>query len=63
MKLIDTDALLQAAKLNGFAGESAVKFLMLLLRFRKINKIYQENIHKSGIDFIDSMIEQLDIRY
>lgn len=63
MKLIDTDALLQAAKLNGFAGESAVKFLMLLLRFRRINKIYQENIHKSGIDFIDSMIEQLDIRY
>lgn len=63
MKLIDTDALLQAAKMNGFAGESAVKFLMLLLRFRRINKIYQENAHRSGIDFIDSMMEQLGIRF
>ncbi|MFC2115281.1 GNAT family N-acyltransferase [Bacteroidota bacterium] len=63
MKLIDTAALLQAAKLNGFAGESAAKFLMLLLRFKRINKIYDENSHRSGIEFIDSMIEQLGIRY
>jgi len=63
MKLIDTDSLLQAAKMNGFAGESAVKFLMLLLRFRRVNKIYQENVHRSGIDFIDSLIEHLGIRY
>ncbi len=63
MKLIDTDALLQAARMNGFAGESAVKFLMLLLRFRRLNNIYHENAHKSGIDFIDSMIEHLGIRY
>ncbi len=63
MKLIDTDELLQAAKLNGFAGESAAKFLMLLLRFRRMNKIYSENSHKSGIAFIDAMIEQLGIRY
>lgn len=49
--------------MNGFAGESAVKFLMLLMRFRKINRIYQENSHRSGIDFVDSMIEQLGIRY
>ena len=63
MKLIDTDELLRAAKLNGFAGESAAKFLMLLLRFRRMNKIYAENSHKSGIAFIDSMMEQLEIRY
>ena len=63
MKLIDTDELLRAAKLNGFAGESAAKFLMLLFRFRRMNKIYAENSHKSGIDFIDAMTEQLEIRY
>ncbi len=63
MKLIDTDALLRAAKLNGFAGESAAKFLMLLIRLRRINRIYEENAHHSGIDFIDSMNEQLGIRY
>jgi putative hemolysin len=63
MKLIDTDELLQAAKVKGIAGESAAKFLMLLLRFRRINKIYAENSMKSGMDFIDSMNEQLGIRY
>ena len=63
MKLIDTDELLKAARLNGFAGESAAKFLMLLLRFRRMNKIYSENSHRSGIDFIDAMIDQLEIRY
>lgn len=63
MKLIDTDALLEAARMNGFAGESAVRFMMLLGRFRKINKIYEENIHFSGIEFIDSIMQQLGIRY
>ena len=63
MKLIDTDELLQAARVKGIAGESAAKFLMLLLRFRRINKIYHENSSKSGMDFIDSMNEELGIRY
>jgi len=63
MKLIDTDELLQAARVKGIAGESAAKFLMLLLRFRRINKIYAENSMKSGMDFIDSMNEELGIRY
>lgn len=63
MKLIDTEALLKEAKLRGGAGESAVKFLMLLMRFRRINRIYTENLHRSGMDFIDSMIDELGIRY
>jgi putative hemolysin len=63
MKLIDTDELLRAARVKGIAGESAAKFLMLLLRFRKINRIYAENSMKSGMDFIDSMNEELGIRY
>ena len=63
MKLIDTDELLQAARVKGIAGESAAKFLMLLLRFRRINKIYAENSMKSGMDFINSMNEELGIRY
>ncbi|MCK4856127.1 MAG: lysophospholipid acyltransferase family protein, partial [Bacteroidales bacterium] len=63
MKLIDTDELLRAARVKGIAGESAAKFLMLLLRFRRINKIYAENSMKSGMDFIDSMNEELGIRY
>jgi len=62
-KLINTDELLEAARLNGFAGESAAKVMMLLLRFKRINKFYAKNAHKSGIEFIQSMIEQLRIKF
>jgi putative hemolysin len=62
-KLINTEDLLEAARLNGFAGESAAKVLMLLSRFRRINKLYNQNSHKSGLEFIDSMIEQLGIKF
>ncbi len=63
MDLINTEELLQDAKLNGFAGESAAKVLMLLIRFKRINKIYSDNCHRIGIDFIDSLIDQLGISY
>ncbi len=62
-KLIDTEDILEAARLNGFAGESAARVMMLLLRFRRINKLYAQNLDKEGIDFIDSMITQLRINY
>lgn len=62
-KLINTEELLETARLNGFAGESAAKVMMLLLRFKRINKFYADNYHKSGLEFIDSMIEQLRIRF
>jgi len=63
MKLIDTEDLLAAARLNGFAGESAAKVVMVLSRFGRINKIYSRNAHKKGHDFIDSIIEDLGIRF
>ena len=62
-KLINTEELLEAARLNGFAGESAAKVMMLLLRFKRINKFYAKNSNKSGLGFIDSMIEQLRIKF
>jgi hypothetical protein len=52
--LINTEDLLEAARLNGFAGESAAKVLMLLSRFKRINKLYDQNSHKTGLEFIDS---------
>ncbi len=61
-KLINTEELLEAARFNGFAGESAAKVMMLLLRFKRINKFYAKNSNKSGLEFIDSMIEQLRIK-
>lgn len=62
-KLINTEDLLEAARLNGFAGESAAKVMMLLMRFKRINKLYARNSHKSALEFIDAMIQQLGIKF
>ena len=39
-----------------FGGEYFAKFLMYILRFRKLNKIYEKIATKTGIDFIDEVI-------
>ena len=62
-KLIETEDIINAAKLNKFGGASAARVLMLLLRINKINKLYSEIAHKQGIDFIDSLISELKLNY
>ena len=41
-------------------GEYFAKFLMYILRFNKLNKIYEQIASKSGIDFIDEIIRILE---
>ncbi|HYW95476.1 MAG TPA: GNAT family N-acyltransferase [Bacteroidales bacterium] len=62
-KLIETEDIIKAAKLNKFGGASAARVLMLLLRINKINKLYAEIAHKQGIDFIDTLISELKLNY
>lgn len=63
MKLIETDELIRAARLNRFGGGSAAKVLMMLLRINKINKLYEEISRKQGLDFIDELIERLRLDF
>lgn len=63
MKLINTEDLLNAARLKGIAGESAAKVLMLLSRFQRINRIYARNAHKDGREFTDAIINELEIKW
>ncbi|MFZ5941410.1 MAG: GNAT family N-acyltransferase [Bacteroidota bacterium] len=63
MKLIETDELIKAAKLNHFGGASAARVLMMLLRINKINKLYEDISELDGIEFIDSLIEKLKIDF
>ena len=62
-KLIETEDIIKAAKLNKFGGASAARVLMLLLRINKINKLYAEISHKQGIDFIDTLIDELKLNF
>ena len=41
-------------------GDYFAKFLMFILRFKKLDKIYQQIIDKQGVEFIDELIKMLE---
>ena len=43
-------------------GEYFAKFLMYILRFNKLNKIYEQIASKKGIEFIDEIISVLEFK-
>lgn len=62
-KLVDTHDIIKAANLNGIAGGSAAKVLMSILRLNKVNRLYSKLSDKSAIEFIDSLIDELGIKF
>ncbi len=63
MELVKPKDLINAnPALKFFGGEFFARFLMHVLRFQKLNKIYEKIHEKHGLDFIDEMIKILDIR-
>jgi putative hemolysin len=63
LKLIETDEFMKAARLRRFGGASAARLLMTVLRINKINKLYDEVSHHRGMQFIDALIEKLQLEY
>ncbi|RXQ95645.1 lysophospholipid acyltransferase family protein [Ancylomarina salipaludis] len=64
MKLVDPKDLLKASEsLNWFGGESFAKLLMYILRLNKLNDLYSANCEKSGVEFIDGLIDDLGIKF
>jgi len=63
LKLIEPDEFVKAARLGRIGGASAAKVLMTVLRINRINKLYDEVKHHRGIDFIDALIEKLQLEY
>jgi putative hemolysin len=64
LKLVETDAFIKAARLKrGRGGGSAAKVLMTVLRINKLNKLYEEISHHQGMDFIDALIDKLQLEY
>jgi len=45
-----------------FGGEYFARFLMNIMRFSKLNKLYSKIAEKQGIDFIDEVIRILDLK-
>ncbi|MBN1131613.1 MAG: lysophospholipid acyltransferase family protein [Bacteroidales bacterium] len=63
MKLIETDEMIKAARLDRFGGASAARVLMMLLRINKINKLYEEISDQQGTGFIDELIRRLKLDF
>jgi putative hemolysin len=64
LKLVETDEFIKAARLKrGRGGGSAAKVLMTLLRINKLNKLYDEISHHRGMDFIDALIDKLQLEF
>ncbi len=49
--------------MNRLGGNSAAKVLMNVLRINRINKLYGEVSHLRGLDFIDALIDKLQLEY
>ncbi len=63
MKLIGSEDIFRIAKLKNLGGEGIAGFLMLVLKFNKINKLYSKTYHINGIGFIDAVLKELDLKY
>lgn len=64
MELLNPQELLQARpRLKFFGGQAFASFLMHLLRMKKVNKLYTELANEQGLDFIDKLIESLDLKF
>jgi len=63
-KLIETDEFIKAARLDKRrGGASAAKVLMTVLRINKINRLYGEVSEHRGLEFIDALINKLQLEY
>lgn len=50
-------------KLGFLGGEHFARFLMLMLRFDKLNRVYNKIGDKKGLDFVDELLAILSINY
>jgi putative hemolysin len=63
LKLIETDEFVKAARLGRIGGASAARILMTALRISKINKLYEEINHLRGMEFVDALIDRLQLDF
>lgn len=50
-------------KLSFLGGEHFARFLMLMLRFDKLNRVYNKIGNKKGLDFVEELLAILSINY
>ena len=61
MELIDPKEFQNIFGFSKIGTEVVSKLLLQLFRYNKLKKLYSDNIDKNGIEFIDTIIKQLEI--
>ncbi len=63
MKLIGSEDIFRIARLKKLGSKGLSRFLMLVMKFNKINKLYSKTYQSDGLSFTDAIIKELDLRY
>lgn len=64
MEIVKPKDILKASPYLAYlGGENLAKFIMYVLRFNKLNRLYAQVADKQGIEFIDELIKILEIKY
>lgn len=63
MKLVEREDFKKAAGLNTVGGDSIAKMLMSILKINKINKEYSKISDLRGLEFLNALLNRLEIQY
>ena len=63
MNLIDDTDLREILKIKDNEGQLLLTSIKYLFGIERLNQIYRENSSLSGLDFIESIINRLNIKY
>lgn len=64
MELLNSSELFPSQpRMKYFGGAAFARFMMHLLKMKKVNRLYTELAKESGIDFIDKLIETLELKF
>jgi putative hemolysin len=61
--LVSPEEVIKLVKMKGLAGKGATGIIMSAFGLNKINELYAKHSDKNGIDFIDSILSDLEIHY
>ncbi len=63
MNLVESEEFKKAAKLDTVGGDSLSKLLMYVLKVNAINKVYSKVADKKGLEFIEGVIDELEVKF
>jgi len=63
MNLVEDSSIRNLLNIKGNDGKWIIKFIKQFLRIDKLNNIYNQNKNKTGLEFVDSCLNQLGVKY